>query len=62
MEGAVTAKKAKLQARLGAAIEALERIKRGHRPTVEELAAAPLLQHWCVTDSVPWPERHDPSL
>lgn len=52
----MTQEKLKLRARLDAAIEALKRLERGEMPTPEELAAAPLLEYWCITDSIPWSE------
>lgn len=45
-----------LLARARAVREAIERIQRGELPTANELAAAPKLDWWCVTDSQPWPE------
>lgn len=48
--------KKKLRERLDAAIEALKRLEGGEMPTPEELSAAPQLDYWCFTDSLPWPE------
>lgn len=45
---------ARLSQRLAAAQEALERIGKGEAPSAEELAAAPLLEFWCVVTDGPF--------
>src|SRR3546814_6876332 len=47
---------ADFRARLDVAIRALKRLEGGEMPTPEELSAAPQLDYWCFTDSLPWSE------